>query len=1237
MKAISGSFTITAVEDGENGVNITLDPPSIIAKINKSVAYKVNVEVYDGSTKVPHDQWGIKNSSGATSWTVTDGLSAEVFVDSENGKKGLQLNYWETFDVNTIVLFYVTYNGVDYEKSVSLSTLTNGENAIRVDLDNENDTMLYDGNGNLLSGNVTSQARLYDGVEEKTNYATWIISGVSGTNDYGITDAGFVTVNGITDKVAYLQVRAEYPKGSENYYYAQLTIKKLVNADKYELIVTPNAIAYNETTDSADKTENINIKVYKTDVTGNRSLSNPPNGYYISVYIDDTLTYYNITASEYELSVKPSECNNIRIAINGAHGDDSMVLDSETVPINKSRDGASADPVVLYSISLAGSTFSHDPKTGTIYVDIKGKVTKTVGGTAVSYTLDRDYLKLYFVDSDGNTYDVPTDNDIDNGFTTNGNAFYTKYYNESGFDGETAFVAELNIGNKPSESIQINKYGEQGGTGAAGNTPIVVYMAAYERPNAPTTNYVNEGWSTAYPSSISGLYITHGGLWEKMSDGYYRSPIDFVKHSTEVGEAYAVEERFYFNNTTDNTIYLPFHFVSSSQSGGDYGYIIGTKNAYNQITPILSTEYDANGEPDINDNVYSLSGIDQSLSNYTIIIPSGVSYVIFGYRKNWAGNEGEDLVKVKFGAQPVWQSTVTTKNNTFLSSTQPNNNGSTASLTQMEVKENRLLGSRFAEGRIDAWSVYNGGVSPYRFGKKNIFVRGNAAGYVQGLKQSIVNAVYKGSVYTLSFWGKGTRIRIAANVAYKRTYTIMTSGTHYGETYTDTYTPDTLIERSTIAEPTMWINGKPVQSVAGYVNGDYYSKTPDTSDTGFACALTLYSRVYTMHTVGFKVKDNFDDVSDTTIFPTTGYWTIDGTSYYASISYSFDNAIDLEFSTPDESDDYGNIQTYGFNLLMPKLEAGSYPTEFNVNDQDIAGLTGKLLYPAGVYDATKKYTADEYSAPYVAVKETNESGGDFSYYWLNKESAQGINPITDESNTWKKFNNFQAIYADVLVADFAKIASAVYYQKYMFSQQGVDSDGTASSNYENFLNGFTPNILLDFELGEANFRKINIGGDATFEGVVTAKALYRGIKSIIPYKELVNGFGYDGHDYNNPILEDFIVIRDTSDWDGVFKTLATDLGLSTIPLHIPDPIGYKGKEILIRNGLARSEDIDVRNVNIRITTSTKNATIGEGYIYDTSGGDDCGINTVINNTFLETVRMVSDGTYWVVFEKVYIS
>ena len=59
----------------------------------------------------------------------------------------------------------------------------NGVNAIRVDLDNENDSMLYSASKGLLSGNVVSTARLFDGAVDKSTDAncSWQITAVGCT------------------------------------------------------------------------------------------------------------------------------------------------------------------------------------------------------------------------------------------------------------------------------------------------------------------------------------------------------------------------------------------------------------------------------------------------------------------------------------------------------------------------------------------------------------------------------------------------------------------------------------------------------------------------------------------------------------------------------------------------------------------------------------------------------------------------------------------------------------------------------------------------------------------------------------------------------------------------------------------------------------------------------------------------------------------------------------------------
>lgn len=135
----------------------------------------------------------------------------------------------------------------------------------------------------------------------------------------------------------------------------------------------------------------------------------------------------------------------------------------------KSKDGNSP---VTYRISLAGSTFSHDPNTDTIYVNIKGKVYKTVGGVTSAYTaLSRSELSMYFEKEDGSTDSVPNIDSINDGFKVTSSTFESQFYNDSGYTGEKVFVVVLTVDGHEvaSESIQITKDGQKGNKGDKGD------------------------------------------------------------------------------------------------------------------------------------------------------------------------------------------------------------------------------------------------------------------------------------------------------------------------------------------------------------------------------------------------------------------------------------------------------------------------------------------------------------------------------------------------------------------------------------------------------------------------------------------------------------------------------------------------------------------------------------------------------------------------------------------------
>lgn len=152
---------------------------------------------------------------------------------------------------------------------------------------------------------------------------------------------------------------------------------------------------------------------------------------------------------------------------------------------------------------------------------------------------------------------------------------------------------------------------------------------------------------------------------------------------------------------------------------------------------------------------------------------------------------------------------------------------------------------------------------------------------------------------------------------------------------------------------------------------------------------------------------------------------------------------------------------------------------------NVPGPIGPLVYPAGEYDAATKYIRTALSAPMVL--------DDGQYYVLNKEGAfTGIRPkydyATNGSNaTWVLMEYVKYAFVEVLMANFAKLASAVFYGDYMFSMYGTDANDNQlndESSYRNFNpddpmsrdNAFKPNLLFDMRMGKVYTRMGEFSG-----------------------------------------------------------------------------------------------------------------------------------------------------------------
>lgn len=272
-------------------------------------------------------------------------------------------------------------------------------------------------------------------------------------------------------------------------------------------------------------------------------------------------------------------------------------------------------------------------------------------------------------------------------------------------------------------------------------------------------------------------------------------------------------------------------------------------------------------------------------------------------------------------------------------------------------------------------------------------------------------------------------------------------------------------------------------------------------------------------------------------------WTVysDGTSAY-SVSFQGNDGENVTVvSTAYAVSTSGTtIPSSGWSATIPSVPKGSYLwTRVTFSNGEYSytcayhgkdgspgstGPSGPLPYPCGSYDSTVSYTRDAFKCPVVVL--------DSIYYGMKKTgTVKGVNPKTDVANNggnWEVFDMFKWLMSEVAFINFGKLASAIFYGQYMFSQYGIDADGSAvttASGYKDFNysdpmnagNAFRPNILFDFLNGKSWLKDADIDGSLTIRSL-KRKVIHGGNGS---YASLSNssGFYLDG-DFAMPVLGD---------------------------------------------------------------------------------------------------------------------
>ncbi len=163
------------------------------------------------------------------------------------------------------------------------------------------------------------------------------------------------------------------------------------------------------------------------------------------------------------------------------------------------------------------------------------------------------------------------------------------------------------------------------------------------------------------------------------------------------------------------------------------------------------------------------------------------------------------------------------------------------------------------------------------------------------------------------------------------------------------------------------------------------------------------------------------------------------------------------------------------------IDSETIPINKTINGDNGAdgadGVAGPMLYPAGEWDSsinyevTKNSKGDIIAKPIVYYKD--------NYYVLDANDSIDTAPDTGD---WKKFEKIEYLFTEVLMANWAKLAQAVFWGNYMFSQKGI-ANGLSNQDYSQYtgnmfqgqvLSGnFIPNLFLDFMSGTIKTNKMS--------------------------------------------------------------------------------------------------------------------------------------------------------------------
>lgn len=732
----------------------------------------------------------------------------EAHAAAPNSEKRYQWNKTET-----------TYNDgtKEYHYHVSAVCGLDGKGAVYIDLDNDNDTMLYDGAGNLVSGAVTSNIVLYANGVKLASQPTFSIKEKSSGVTASISGA-VLTVSGCTANSGYVIVKCTY---QETEYTARFTAKRLVGTDKYEIILSHNAITHNTDTDVLSASS-VSVSVYRTAQNGTRTkvtslstygltLKCYPNGLSLNTL---TPTYSNGSAS-FDID---SDWDSVDVVLIK----DSKELDRESVPIGKVTNGPRGEgamrldldnenDTMLYDDANAtclsgnvesqatlyqgttpitsGITWSCDTNNCTASISNSGKVTVTaMSGSSGSVTVNaqyggqtytalltlkkiRDNAKYELVCSpNAITYNKDTSEISASAVTVQ--VFKTT---SSGRENITTLPSgfTLDVTNGTISKAYGSKYATVKVNEAYDSTVIRLLQgnAIYDSETIPVCKVENgEGTPGANAKSIYKNSFEKPETPTGSSPTYWsndiveQTPIS-VKHQgnwVKDAEGWHVAPQSGNSQTDIQTV----QFITTEENQRVYYRV---KVNFDYSDDVYVGKVDATTPTkDYNNRLYGETSGKRDTGDAYVDVPTpGVHFICIAFvRQSSTTAKLEHYAKYKLGVMPTWKSDAKTYNedgsvNTWSAPYKVTNE---ADEDKEQMRPNLILQSSFISTQMDKWVVKGGQTSVGLDGQNAYYgTNSNTSAYMELLKQLVYNKsttapaecpIKPETWYTLSFWAK---------------------------------------------------------------------------------------------------------------------------------------------------------------------------------------------------------------------------------------------------------------------------------------------------------------------------------------------------------------------------------------------------------------------------------------------------------------------------------------------------